>query len=52
MRLFIEDATQYYCALDNNCDVILTNNTKDFNLSSLPVMTADEFLIAYSYSSL
>ena len=40
-----EDATQYYCALENNCDVILTNNIKDFNLSSLPVMTVKEFLI-------
>ena len=41
-----EDATQYYCALENNCDVILTNNIRDFNLSTLPVMTVDEFLIA------
>jgi predicted nucleic acid-binding protein len=38
-----EDATQYFCAIDNNCDVILTNNKKDFKLSSLPVMSADEF---------
>ena len=41
-----EDATQYYCALENNCDVILTNNIRDFNLSLLPIMTVDEFLIA------
>ena len=41
-----EDATQYYCALENNCDVILTNNVKDFKLSSLPVMTVEEFLVA------
>ena len=41
-----EDATQYYCAIENNCDVILTNNIKDFSLSSLPVMTVNEFLIA------
>jgi predicted nucleic acid-binding protein len=45
-----EDATQYYCAMENNCDVILTNNTKDFNLSSLPVMNADEFIIANSFT--
>ena len=43
-----EDATQYYCALENNCDVILTNNVKDFNLSTLPVMTVDEFLLVNS----
>jgi predicted nucleic acid-binding protein len=43
-----EDAIQYYCALENNCDVIITNNAKDFNLSSLPVMKADEFIIANS----
>ena len=41
-----EDATQYYCALENNCDVILTNNIRDFNLSSIPIMTVNEFLIA------
>jgi len=40
-----EDATQYYCALENNCDVILTNNVKDFNLSSLPVLTVEDFLL-------
>ncbi|MDR2937506.1 MAG: PIN domain-containing protein [Prevotellaceae bacterium] len=42
-----EDATQYYCALENGCDVIVTNNEKDFALSSLPVMNASEFLIGY-----
>ena len=41
-----EDAIQYYCAMENNCDVILTSNIKDFKLSSLPIMTVDEFLIA------
>jgi predicted nucleic acid-binding protein len=46
-----EDATQYYCALENNCDVIVTNNTNDFNLSSLPVMNADEFILANSFTN-
>jgi len=40
-----EDATQFHCALENNCDVILTSNVRDFNLSTLPVMTVDEFLL-------
>jgi predicted nucleic acid-binding protein len=44
-----EDATQYYCALENNCDLILTNNAKDFQQSSLPVLNAEEFLIANSF---
>ena len=42
-----EDATQYYCALENVCDVIVTNNKKDFKISSLPVMTSTEFLDSY-----
>ena len=42
-----EDATQYYCALESACDVIITNNEKDFQLSSLPVMNPAEFLINY-----
>lgn len=42
-----EDATQYYCALENGCDLIVTNNEKDFDHSSLPVMNAAEFLISY-----
>ena len=42
-----EDATQYFCALENDCQIIVTNNIKDFNLSSLPVMTATEFLLKY-----
>jgi predicted nucleic acid-binding protein len=43
-----EDATQYFCALENNCDIIVTNNEKDFKLSTLPVMNAAEFLGAYT----
>lgn len=40
-----EDALQYYTAIENNMDVIITRNKKDFNLSELPVFTAKEFLI-------
>ena len=42
-----EDAIQYFCALENNCHVIITNNLKDFKHSSLPVMNAADFLIGY-----
>ena len=39
-----EDAIQYYSALENKLDLILTRNLKDFKLSKLPVMTADNYL--------
>jgi predicted nucleic acid-binding protein len=39
-----EDSLQYHCALKADCDIILTRNAKDFKESTLPVMSADEFL--------
>jgi predicted nucleic acid-binding protein len=42
-----EDATQYFCALENDCHVILTYNKKDFVHSTIPVLTAAEFLAGY-----
>jgi predicted nucleic acid-binding protein len=42
-----EDATQYFCAVENNCDVIITNNEKDFKLSTLSVMNITEFFAGY-----
>ena len=40
-----EDMLQYQCAKTANCDVIVTNNRKDFiEFCDLPVMTAMEFL--------
>ncbi|MDR2065453.1 MAG: PIN domain-containing protein [Prevotellaceae bacterium] len=38
-----EDALQYFCDLQSNCEVILARNCKDFKLSTIPVMTADAF---------
>jgi predicted nucleic acid-binding protein len=46
-----EDATQYFCALENNCDIIITNNTKDFKLSQLPVLKPEDFLDVYQSTS-
>lgn len=40
-----EDAIQYYTAIENNLEIIITRNLKDFKLSKIPVMTADEYLI-------
>ena len=40
-----EDMLQYQCALAGGCDVILTNNKKDFiGFSQLPLCTAEEYL--------
>ena len=39
-----EDAIQYYTALENNLNIIITRNKKDFLLSELPVLTAKEYL--------
>jgi predicted nucleic acid-binding protein len=39
-----EDALQYYTALENGDEVIITRNLKDFKKSKLPVMTAAQFL--------
>ena len=39
-----EDALQYFSALTENADIIITRNGNDFALSKLPVMTAAEYL--------
>lgn len=39
-----EDGLQYYSALENKVDIILTRNKKDFKNSKIPVFTAKEYL--------
>ncbi len=39
-----EDAIQYHTALENEVDIIITRNKKDFKNSKLPVMTTKEYL--------
>ena len=39
-----EDGLQYFSAIENHIDVIITRNKKDFKNSKLPVLTAKEFL--------
>lgn len=39
-----EDGLQYYSAIENGIDVIITRNKKDFKNSKIPVLTAKEFL--------
>jgi predicted nucleic acid-binding protein len=39
-----EDALQYFSALKNGCNIIITRNVKDFKESEIPVMTPAEYL--------
>lgn len=39
-----EDGLQYHSALENEIDIIITRNRKDFKNSVIPVLSAEEFL--------
>jgi predicted nucleic acid-binding protein len=39
-----EDAVQYYAAISASADVIITRNIKDYKQSTIPVLTAEQFL--------
>lgn len=39
-----EDSLQYYSAVSSDCSILITRNEKDFKGSSIPVMTAEEYL--------
>ena len=39
-----EDAVQYFSALQSNCSIIITRNARDFKNSTIPIMTAEEYL--------
>ena len=39
-----EDAVQYYAAMSANVDFIITRNIKDYKQSTIPVLTAEQFL--------
>jgi len=39
-----EDGLQYYTALENEADILITRNLKDFKSSKIPVMTASQYL--------
>lgn len=39
-----EDAIQFYIAQKHNCDAIITRNIKDYKNSTIPVLTAEQFL--------
>ena len=43
-----EDMLQYQCALAGHCDIIVTNNTRDFTeFAQIPVMSSRDFLLNY-----
>ena len=45
-----EDMLQYQCALAAGCDVIVTNNKRDFQeFCQLPFLTSEEFLLQVEY---
>lgn len=39
-----EDGLQYYSAIENQIDIIITRNKKDFKNSKIPVLSAKEYL--------
>jgi predicted nucleic acid-binding protein len=39
-----EDAIQYFTAIENGQELIITRNQQDFKESKIPVMTAGEFI--------
>lgn len=39
-----EDAIQYYTAIENDLDLIITRNLKDYKQSTIPVLTAKDYL--------
>jgi predicted nucleic acid-binding protein len=42
-----EDALQYFTAIENGSDALITRNLKDFRKANIPVMTADQYLQAF-----
>jgi predicted nucleic acid-binding protein len=42
-----EDAIQYYTAIENDQDIIITRNQQDFRDSKIPIMTAGEFIKSF-----
>ena len=39
-----EDGIQYYTAIENSCEAIISRNRKDFKPGVLPILTPREFL--------
>jgi len=39
-----EDAIQYFAAIENNINILLTRNLKDYRQARISIMTAEDFL--------
>lgn len=39
-----EDAIQYYTAIENDINIIITRNLKDFKTAKIPVLTAKSYI--------
>ena len=44
-----EDGIEHYAAVNNKCDVIITEDTGDFYFAGIPACTAHDFLTAYLF---
>jgi len=42
-----EDAIQYYTAIENNINYLITRNIKDYKSAQISVLTAEEYLKLY-----
>lgn len=44
----LEDSFQYQCAIENNCDVIVTINLRDFrNAQGIRILSPEQFVMEY-----
>ncbi len=41
---YFEDAVQHFCAIENECGILLTRNLKDYKKAQIPVMTAQNYI--------
>jgi predicted nucleic acid-binding protein len=39
-----EDAIQYHTAIENEVNIIITRNLKDFKTAKIPVLTAKDYI--------
>jgi predicted nucleic acid-binding protein len=41
-----DDSMQYYCAVEKECKILISRNSKDFRESDIPVLSPEEYLIS------
>ncbi len=45
--LDFEDGLEYYAAVENNCECIVTENLKDFHFAEIEVLNCEDFAVKY-----